>query len=53
MLRRKKSPTAFDDIERSFVENLLIKDAQVSLKTHEKFSKWEKQCFFFQMIMEF
>ena len=37
MLRRK----------RSFVENLLINDAQVSLKTHEKFSKWEKQLFLF------
>ena len=29
------------------MENLLIKDAQVSLKTHEKFSKWEKQLFLF------
>ena len=47
MLHRKKSPTAFDSIERSFVENLLIKDAQVSLKTHENFSKWEKQLFLF------
>ena len=47
MLRRKKSPTAFDGIEWSFVENLLINDAQVSLKTHEKFSKWEKQLFLF------
>ena len=47
MLRRKKSPTAFDGIERSFVEILLIKDAQVSLKSHEKFSKWEKQLFLF------
>ena len=42
-LRRKTGPTSFDGNERKFAETLLIREAQVSLKTHKNFPVWEKQ----------
>ena len=41
-LRRKTGPTSFNSVER-FAETLLIREAQVSLKTHNNFPVWEKQ----------
>ena len=42
-LQRKTGPTTFDGNERKFVETLLIREAQISLKAHKNFPVWERQ----------
>ena len=42
-LRRRTGPTTFDDNERKFAATLLIREAQVSLRTHKKYPVWERQ----------
>ena len=38
----------FDGIERNFAELLLIKSAQVSIRSHNHFSTWERQLSIFE-----
>lgn len=48
ILRRKKRATVFDRIENKFAELLLIKSAQVSIRSHNNFSTWERQLSIFE-----
>ena len=45
---RKKRATVFDGNERKFAELLLIKAAQVSIRSPNNFSTWEKQFSIFE-----
>ena len=47
-LRQKTGFTAFMGSERKFAELLLIKNAQVSVKSHKNYPMWKKQLMLFE-----